>query len=378
MNHSFRVPRLLSIAFIALVCALIVQHFFGESATAAPHVSGSVLAAFGFGLIGMANNFGALANSTLIHDLMDDFKQDLAPIMGLAMDIGEKQTDGGIIRELRPGQNVTITNYFGETAPYDVNGAGGYVAQDYNVGTPVVVSCPSNPWARSVTLTAAEWRLLTGAPGKGNALNELRNKLNLEMFYSIKKKMVQDYLALITAANYTNHTVSAVGTFARATEIDLDTAIFARNVKDRSNAQMVLNPTAFGEWAKDHIIINSYTGGNQASRVFGGGVQSQVSNLTVYRTNLAMPADAARGFVNTKTAALLINRIPDEPGLDNVQAAGSDTFNSIATVVDAASGFAFLVRTWKNWATGAIQFDVATIYKFAVLQGPALERITAA
>ncbi|HBJ85425.1 MAG TPA: hypothetical protein DDZ88_16420 [Verrucomicrobiales bacterium] len=325
------------------------------------------------------NDFGALANSTLIHDLMDDFTQDLDPILSLAMDIGDTQSDAGIVRTLRPGQSVTITNYFGEVDPYDVNAAGGYVAQPYEVGAPVVVTCPSDPWARSVKLTAAEWRLLTGGPRTGAAYDALRRKINLEMMYSIKKKMVADFIALITAANYPDHTVSGVGTFARSTEIDIETELFKRNIKDRSNAKLILNPTAYGEWAKDHVAINTNVGGSSAQPLLSGGQQSQVTSFQVSRSNVSMPTDAARGFAYTKTAALLINRIPDEPGLDGVPSAnGSDQFNSLATVIDPGTGFAFLMRTWKNWATGAVQLDIATIWKFAKLQAEAIERITAA
>ena len=327
----------------------------------------------------MPNDFGALANSTLIHDLMDDFRQDLDPILGLAMDIGNTESDAGIVRTLRPGQSVTITNYFGEVAPYDVNAAGGYIAQDYAVGAPVVVTCPSNPWARSVRITPDEWRLLTGGPNLGAAYKALREKLNLEMMYSLKKKMVADFLAIITAGNYPTNTVVAAGTMARASEIDVMTALFNRHIKDRSNGKLVLHPTAYGEWAKDHIVINSYTGSSNQQPMYNGGVQSQVTPFKVFASSVGMPADAARGFAFTKTAALLINRIPDEPGLDGLpSASGSDTFNSLATVIDANSGFAFLFRTWKNWQTGAIQMDLASIWKFAPLQGQALERITAA
>jgi hypothetical protein len=328
----------------------------------------------------MGNDFGALANSTLVHDLMDDFRIDMGPLLGLAMNIGDVQANGAVVRTMRPGTTLTITNYFGEVAPYQVSGdggAGGYVAQDYEVGDPVTVTCPSDPWARSVKLTAEEYRLLVGGPDAGRAYQDLRAKLNLEMMYSLKKKMVQDFFAVITAANYTNNTVSGAGTFARSTEIDIETELFTRNIKDRSNAKLILHPTAYGEWAKDHVAINTNTGGSQAQRVMGDGVQSQVSSFQVHRTNMALPADAARGFAYTKTAALFINRIPDEPGLEGM-AIGNDAFNSLSTVIDPASGIAFLFRCWKNWSTGAIQLDMASIWKFAKLQGEAIERITAA
>ena len=323
------------------------------------------------------NDFGALANSTLIHDLMDDFRIDMGPLLGLAMNIGDKQANGTLVRGMKPGQTLTITDYFTPVAPYNQTAAGGYIAQDYAVGEPVTVTCPATVWARSTALTAAEWRLLTGGPDAGAAYQELRAKLNLEMMYSMKKLMVEDFFAIITAANYANNTVSGAGTFARSTEIDIETELFTRNIKDRSNAKLILHPTAYGEWAKDHVAINTNTGGSQAQRVMGNGVQSQVTSMQVHRTNIALPADAARGFAYTKTAALFINRIPDEPGLDGV-ATGAEMFNSLATVVDPVSGIAFLVRTWKNWKTGAIQIDVASIWKFAKLQGEAIERVTAA
>lgn len=374
----FRTILLLALAFI--VPAQICQHHYFAAAIftfvgLASLTSWQHYSPLSFG----ENDFGALADSTLIHDLMSDFRMDLDPLLNLTLDIGDQQSDGGIVRTLRPGQTVTFTNYFTYNDPYDVNAAGGYVAQDYTKGAPVQITMPNNPWAVSAKITPAEFRILTGGPRVGAAYDSLRRKLNEGMFYSLKKKIVTDFFALITAGNYTTNFVSASGTFSRAQEIDLDSKLFGRNLDALPSAQVILPPAPFGEWAKDHIILNSYTGAVQKDRLMGGGVPSQVSQFTFWRTNVSMPADAARGFAYMKKAAAFISRIPDEPGLGTgaTPASGSDQFNSLATVVDTKSGIAFLVRTFKNWNTGHLQMDVAIIYKFGVFQPEFLERMTA-
>lgn len=323
-----------------------------------------------------ANDFGALANSTLVHDLMQDFRLDLAPFFkGITLDVGEAASDGGIVRTLRPGQVVTFTQYFNPATPYRPKDTGGYIAPAYTAGTPVTITCPGDPWANSFNLTPEEFRVLTGGPRVNAAYDSLRKKINEGLFYGLKLKMINDVLALVTQASFPYSFVSAAGTFSRSTEVDLDTKIFKRSLKDPS-AMVILTPDAYGEWAKDHNIILSYTGANQAGRLMQGGIQSQISpNLTFWRTNVSMPADAARGIAFMKSGLAGIFRIPDEPGLGTAPTTGSDTFNSLATVVDDESQIAFLVRTWKNWQTGAIQMDVATIYQFGVFQNKCLERI---
>lgn len=326
----------------------------------------------------VANDFGALANSTLIHDCMQDFRLDLAPFFdGILLDVGEKTSDGGLVRTLRPGQVVTFTQYFNPPTPYQPKNVGGYVAPAYNAGTPITMTCPGDPWANSFNLTPDEFRVLTGGPRINAAYDSLRKKINDGLFYGLKLKIIQDALANITIANFPYNFVSASGTFSRSTEVDLDTKIFKRSLNDPS-ATVILHPDAYGEWAKDHNIVLSYTGQDQKGRLMQGGVQSMISpNLTFWRTNVPLPTDAARGVAFMKSGLAGIFRIPDEPGLGTAPTTGSDTFNSLATVVDDESQIAFLVRTWKNWQTGAIQMDVAIIYTIAPFQNKCLERIIA-
>ena len=315
----------------------------------------------------MANSFGALVNSLLVHDLVDDLVTDLKPLLRLSLNFGEERSDGGVNRILRPGTTVTIKDFSAAFTPYTV-GVNGYVAPDYTAKADIQVTMPSAVTAVSIALTAAEYRVLTGAPREDLAYNTLRAKLNRMMLHGLKSKMVTDFLATLTAVNYTNETVSAAATMTRAKEVEIDTALFQRNLVDRTNATVVLSPAAYGEWATDHIAVHTNTGQDQSSRLMTGGQNSSVTPFQFWRTNVTLPTPVARGFAFTRSAGLFVARIPEEATYERDPV-------SLAEVVDPESGIAFLARTWKNSGTGQIQFDLATIYLFQKLQGEALQRI---
>lgn len=325
----------------------------------------------------MPNDFGALVDSTLIHDITDDLVEDIHPILGLARNLGEEQSDAGLIREARPGQTITIKDWSKPFTPYTV-GAGGYIAPAYEAKDDITVTLPTAVTATSMALTAAEYRVLVGGPRKGVAYDELRKKINRMMMHGLKLKMAQDFMAIITSTNFTNATVSSVGTFTRSTEIDIDTELFDRKLMSRENATLLLPSSTFGEWSKDHIAVHTNTGAPQSARLMSGGQQSSVTPFRVWRTQVGMPAHAARGFAFTETAAILVQRIPDEPTIGDREPVSLATVVDGGTEGDPGSGLSFLFRLWKNPGLGQIQMDCATIYKFAKLQDEALERLTAA
>lgn len=317
----------------------------------------------------MANNFGALTNSLLVHDIVDDLVTDLRPLLRLSLNFGEETADGGVVRALRPGTTLKIKDFSSAFTPYTVGG-GGYVAPDYNAKPDIDVTLPSAVTAVSMALTAAEYRVLTGAPREDLAYNTLRSKVNRMMLHGLKKKMVTDFLATLTVGNYPTETVSAASTFTRAKEVEIDTALFGRDLVDRTNATVVLSPAAYGEWATDHIAVHTNTGQDQSSRLMTGGVFSSVTPFQFWRTNATLPTPIARGFAFTRSAGLFVARVPDEPTFDRDPV-------SLAEVVDPESGITFLSRVWKNSGTGQIQFDLAIIYLFQKLQAEALQRIVA-
>lgn len=320
----------------------------------------------------MPNNFGTLANSELVHDMMDELTNDLEPLLRLAVNLGDETADGGIVRALRPGSTVTITDWSKPFTPYAYSAAPGYVAPDYTAKNPVTVTLPTDWKACSMAITPSEWQVLNGAPRGGVAYNKLMEKARQMMLQGLKEAMITDFFALITAANYAANTVTAAGTYNRSKEIDVDTALFNRKLFSRANGTVILHPTAYGEWAKDLQTVQNYTGRDMSEYMFGGGgLTSGATAMRHWRTTVSLPAQAARGFAYTKTAAIFVNRIPNEPTYAN------DAVD-LQEVVDPKTGFAFLSRLWKNPGTGVIQFDIATMWKFAKLQGEAIERLTAA
>jgi len=318
----------------------------------------------------MANNFGTLANSELIHGLMDDLKKDLAPLLGLSLNFGEKQADGGIIRTLRPGSTVTITDWSKAFTPYLYSTGPGYVAPDYTKKTFPTFVLPTDWKATSLAITPGEYQVLNGAPRGSVAYNELLTKVREMMLHGLKSAMITDFHAIITSGNYSNNTVAAAATYSRSKEIDVDTALFGRDLMSRANGTVILTGGQYGSWAKDLQTVQNYTGRDQSDLLMSGGKQSGASPLTHWRTNISMPADAAQGYAFTKTAAIFITRIPDEATYANDPV-------DLQEVVDEETGLAFLARVWKNGSTGTIQFDIAIMWKFGVLQGEALQRITA-
>jgi hypothetical protein len=319
----------------------------------------------------MANDFGDLVNSLLVHDVVDDLVTDLRPLLGLAYNFGELGADGvSPIRTARPGTTLTIKDFSAPLTPYDLNPSTGYAAPDYTAKDDIVVTLPTAVKAVSMALTAAEYRVLIGAPRESLAYNQLRAKINRMMLHGLKKSMVEAFFDVITAANYTHETVSAVSTFTRSKEVAIDTALFQRELADRTNATIILTPTAYAEWATDHIAVHTQTGQDQSARLLTGGQRSSITPFTFWRTNVEMPDDSDRGIAFTRTAALFVARIPDEPTYDRDPV-------GLTTVVDPESGLPFLSRVWKDAKKGMIQFDLATIFKFQKLQGEALQRIVA-
>lgn len=325
----------------------------------------------------MPNDFGDLVDSTLIHDITDDLVEDIHPILGIARNLGEEQSDAGLIREARPGQTITIKDWSKPFDPYTV-GAGGYIAPAYTAKDDLTVTLPDAVLATSFALTAAEYRVLVGGPRKGLAYDELRKKINRMMMHGLKLKMAEDFMAIITSGNYTNATVTGVGTFTRSTEIDVEKELFDRKLKSRASATMLLPSSTYAEWAKDHLAVHTNTGAPQSERLMSGGKPSSVTPFTFWRTQIAMPAHAARGFAFTETAAILVQRLPDEPSIGERDPVSISTVVDSGTEEDPGSGLSFMFRLWKNPGLGQIQLDCATIYKFAALQDEALERLTAA
>lgn len=316
-----------------------------------------------------ANNFGVLNNTTLLHDAFSMFLEDLIPVANLVLDVSDPKTGA---RDAKPGDTITIKDWRNEFTVYEV-GAAGY-NQPSNIGAAdTQVTLPNTAKAVSFVLTPPEYRVIASGSTGGADYMAFRTKLRLAMQQSLGLGIVADMFAIVTAANYPNYTVSAPGTFSRATEVDLDSKLFARKVP-RINAQGILSGAAYGEWTKDHIAIQTNTDtGRTLPRdlLLDGGMQSPTTPFRFFRTSLEMPEDADRGFVTTKTAMIGAFRIPSEPTYDRDPV-------SLLEVVDAKTGVPLLVRLWKNAQTGAIQVDCASIWKFQKGQAEALERIVSA
>jgi len=314
----------------------------------------------------MANSFGVLNNTLLAYDALSLLRDELLPVFNMVTNV----TDAAGGRNAKPGETVTITDWSTNFTAYTV-GTAGYVAPDYTSLTHPTVTLPNAPIAVSFYLTAAEYRIISGGDSGSANYQKFLAQISQKMIEGMGKKIVTDWFAVIGTANYPNVTVNTVGNFTRLIEVDIDTKLFSRNVP-RQGATVVCSPTLYGEWAKDHVAVHTYTGIPQSQRLFGISSPSQITGQEFYRTNVAMPATATRGFAFGKTHAIFASRIPDEP------TSGDTDPVSLSEVVDDKTGLGMLTRLWKNAQTGQIQMDFALLYAFAKGQGAALERIAIA
>lgn len=321
----------------------------------------------------MANQYRSLTDSILVYDVVDELVTDLRPLLNLAHDFGKSDSDAGIVETIRPGSTVKIKNFMHTPAAYSKAAGADYAATDMTVPADIDFTLPTAVTAVSVSVTSEEYRVLTGGPRQNMAYDKLMQKTREGMLRGLKEAIVTKFFAEITEANFTYETVSAPGTFTRAKDIDLDTKLFGRKILGRTGATIIAHPDLYGEYSKDHLAIMDNTGSDLSDRVMDGGVRSQVSKFTYWRTNVALPADAARGFAFTKTACLFVARIPDEAAMGIKNQVVDRT-----TVVDAESGIGFLSRVWEKPGTGNVQWDLGMIVKFQKLQNESLERIVAA
>lgn len=367
------------IAIIAFIAALAIA-----SAVAINHgsVAGILcgLAAFAIGAAAnnkreaalFANNFGVLNNTILIFDAFSQFLEAMLPLRNLVLDVQDEKS-GAV--EGKPGDVITLKDWRTTVTPYQPV-AGVYAPPvDINVSAKDrQVTLPNAPWAVSFSLTAAEFRTLASGMTKGADYETFRNKLRNLMVQGLGQKCIDLWFAVITTANFpdiSNKFVSAPGTFGRSAEVDLDTKLFGRNVTTEG-AQVIASPAFYGEWVKDHLAIQTNTGGApQTPLLMEGGHKSANSNFTMWRTNRPMPANAARAFATTKTGVIGAFRVPDEATFENDPV-------SLNTLIAPVTGIPLLSRLWKNPSTGAIQLDLATMPVFAKGQEEAIERIEAA
>jgi hypothetical protein len=315
----------------------------------------------------MANNFGTLTNTTLLNDAFAVFLADLLPLTSMILDVCDPTTG---VRDAKPGDTITIKDWQQDFTAYDV-GAGGYNSPTDITPAQYQITLPNNAKACSLVLSAAEFRVIESGKANGPGYANLLQRLRLAMQRSLGLAAIVDLFAVVTAANYSNYTVTAAGTFSRASEIDLDGKFFARSVP-RIGAQGILAGATYLEWTKDHVAIQTNTDNTNVPRdlLLDGGKQSLTTPFRFSRTALTLPTDAPRGFLFTRTGFIGAWRTPSEATFEGDPV-------SLLEVVDASTGIPMLVRLWKNPQTGAIQLDIAAIWKFQKGQDAAVERLLA-
>lgn len=317
----------------------------------------------------MANSFGALTNSLMVHNIVDDLVSQLGALLRLARNFSETTADGAVMRSAAPGSTVKIEDWNlrgGIPGVYDVDPKDGYVAGSITRKPQRTVTLPSTAKAISIVLTPAEYRMLTADNLKGiDGLGEFNKRVREAIIDQFALAFVNRFLAII--ADNTFYTFqTAIATWTREVELELETKLFKRKLASKNNATCILDPDSFLEYRKDHLAIQNNTGRGLVN-VMSDVQESLNTSFGFARTHATLGANIAKGFAYTEPAAFFVARVPDEQSYENDPV-------SLQEVIHPDCDLPMLFRLWKDPKTGNMQFDVATIFEFYKNQAEAVER----
>lgn len=185
---------------------------------------------------------------------------------------------------------------------------------------------------------------------------------------AIANGMIDDALALVTAANYGAAAFTgAASTFDADDVADLATALSTANV-DRDGRFLILSPSYYGYLAKDNAIQAAYAYGtsdairdNRIPRVHG-------MDILEY-TDIPSNSENLVGLCGARQGLIIAARSPAVP--EGFQ-------GQIETVTDPESGFTFQVRKWYSPDLGKHFLSMASISGVAVGVAGNLKRLVSA
>ena len=198
---------------------------------------------------------------------------------------------------------------------------------------------------------------------------DLNQRYADKVAYALGRKVCDDLMALIIAANFSNETAVDAANFGRAKVVDIGTELNKRFVPDMGRF-MFINSDYYNALQKDEALYKAYIT-PAASNVVVSGMLPDVNGFTVIEY-AALPenAESLVGFAGIREALIMAARVPDVP-----QNTG-DTV--IRVVTDPRTGLSVQVRDRYDGRLGKQEVSFTLMYGFATGNAPVLERIVKA
>lgn len=190
--------------------------------------------------------------------------------------------------------------------------------------------------------------------------------------YAIGAAIIEALCELVTAANFVNKTVKALGAgedgFDRKAMIAVGKALSRRKVP-RMDRFALLNPDYYGSLAADDkMLAVLLTGG--AAAATSGELPRVHGILPQEYVDLPDNGEDLMGFAGTRTALAIATRIPDDPGEGQANV-------RLSTVTDVDTGISLQVREYYNSTLAEFNRSYTLMFGVAKGQVAALQRIVA-
>jgi hypothetical protein len=199
--------------------------------------------------------------------------------------------------------------------------------------------------------------------------------------YALGKNLVDALYANLTDANFTNNTVSTSAAFARATVVDIGTALTLRGVPlGLGNRTMLLWPAAFGNLEKDASMIQFATNVPRPDIMTGGPTPASAFAIPIEAFDIYsapnLPSNNANlvGFAGSKSALIIATRMPN----DYTSVFPGASSGNIQTVTDPDIGMSVMQVQYTNHTLGTATSRIAFMYGTAAGQTNAGQMVKAA
>jgi len=301
----------------------------------------------------MANNLGTLAATGVLHDALGITLKRLPFLRRLASDIAPEMA-----QRMMPFNVQQILKNYNAAATISDRSATGTYAVQAGMNVPADQTFTLNKWPYfSLQLSATEVNQIVDTYTNKDARSLAIQKLLLRGFNAFALNIVNDFLAVISAANFAQTYVTAVGTMDY---MHMGSAVDVFLQNDALNMQApdaILEIACYREFANSLTPVPNYGGVTEI--IDTGEITTGISGTgSVARYNVNMPADAPRGVLLDPQGIVFANRVPIEEKLPN-----DPVYTEIIT--DAATGFSVLYREAKDVNTGEVTRTITTMYGFA-------------
>lgn len=255
------------------------------------------------------------------------------------------------------GESVTTRIVSGFTSQ-DVSG--GYSTNAQNSTTTAVTTTLSNFKGVPIEINDSEI-------SKAGDRDWLMKNFYKPLFEATTKAFVDDLLALVTNANFSNATTQAVGGFDADVLADIGGALTTRKVPYDRRA-MLLSPTYHAALAKDSSLHDISASGD--SDVIINNRVKRARGFDVFEYE-AIPGNSENlvGFGCGRSALVFAVRPVYKPEVPSV---------NVKNMVEPNSGLPFQFRLWYSPDNGVWYLSAGFLYGVSVGQAAAMQRIVSA